>query len=62
MKSLMELAQIKIKLASPELISKWSYGEVKNLETINYRTLMPAREGLSCQRIFGTTKEYECYC
>ncbi|UCB46893.1 MAG: DNA-directed RNA polymerase subunit beta' [Spirochaetota bacterium] len=62
MKSLMEFAKIKIKLASPELIRKWSYGEVKKPETINYRTLRPEREGLFCERIFGTTKEYECYC
>jgi DNA-directed RNA polymerase subunit beta' len=62
MKNLSEFAQIKIKLASPELIRKWSYGEVKKPETINYRTLRPEREGLFCERIFGTTKEYECYC
>ena len=62
MKNLSEFAQIKIKLASPELIRRWSYGEVKKPETINYRTLRPEREGLFCERIFGTTKEYECYC
>ena len=62
MKSLSEFAEIKIKLASPELIRKWSYGEVKKPETINYRTLRPERDGLFCERIFGTTKEYECYC
>ncbi len=62
MKNLSEFAQIKINLASPELIRKWSYGEVKKPETINYRTLRPEREGLFCERIFGTTKEYECYC
>ncbi len=62
MKHLTEFAKIKIKLTSPELIRKWSYGEVKKPETINYRTLRPERDGLFCERIFGTTKEYECYC
>jgi DNA-directed RNA polymerase subunit beta' len=62
MKSLSEFSEIKIKLASPEMIRKWSYGEVKKPETINYRTLRPERDGLFCERIFGTTKEYECYC
>ena len=62
MKSLSEFAEIKIKLASPEIIRKWSYGEGKKPETINYRTLRPERDGLFCERIFGTTKEYECYC
>ena len=41
---------------------EWSYGEVKKPETINYRTLRPERDGLFCEKIFGTTKEYECYC
>jgi DNA-directed RNA polymerase subunit beta' len=62
MKSLSEFSEIKIKLASPEMIRRWSYGEVKKPETINYRTLRPERDGLFCERIFGTTKEYECYC
>jgi len=62
MKSLSEFAKIKIKLSSPDLIRRWSYGEVKKPETINYRTLRPERDGLFCERIFGTTKEYECYC
>ncbi len=62
MRNLNEFAAIKIKLASPELVRKWSYGEVKKPETINYRTLRPERDGLFCERIFGTTKEYECYC
>ncbi|MBQ0052781.1 MAG: DNA-directed RNA polymerase subunit beta' [Treponema sp.] len=53
---------IKIKLASPENIRAWSYGEVKKPETINYRTLRPEKDGLFCERIFGTTKEWECYC
>jgi DNA-directed RNA polymerase subunit beta' len=62
MRNLNEFAAIKIKLASSDLIRKWSYGEVKKPETINYRTLRPERDGLFCERIFGTTKEYECYC
>ena len=53
---------IKIQLASPERIREWSYGEVKKPETINYRTLRPERDGLFCERIFGTTKDWECYC
>ena len=53
---------INIKLASPERIRALSYGEVKKPETINYRTLRPERDGLFCERIFGTTKEWECYC
>jgi DNA-directed RNA polymerase subunit beta' len=44
------------------MIRAWSYGEVKKPETINYRTLRPERDGLFCERIFGTTKEWECYC
>jgi DNA-directed RNA polymerase subunit beta' len=51
-----------IQLASPEMIRAWSYGEVKKPETINYRTLRPEKDGLFCERIFGTTKEWECYC
>lgn len=62
MKNLNEFATIKLRLASPDLIRKLSYGEVKKPETINYRTLRPERDGLFCERIFGTTKEYECYC
>ncbi len=53
---------IKIGLASPEQIREWSYGEVKKPETINYRTLKPEKEGLFCERIFGPTKDWECYC
>jgi DNA-directed RNA polymerase subunit beta' len=53
---------ISIKLASPETIRSWSYGEVKKTETINYRTLKPERDGLFCERIFGPTKDWECYC
>ncbi len=53
---------IRISLASPEQIRNWSYGEVTKPETINYRTLKPERDGLFCERIFGPTKDYECFC
>ena len=53
---------IKIGLASPEMISSWSCGEVKKPETINYRTLKAERDGLFCERIFGPTKDWECLC
>ncbi len=53
---------IRISLASPEQIKTWSYGEVTKPETINYRTLRPEKDGLFCERIFGPTKDWECYC
>ncbi len=53
---------VRIALASPEQIRSWSYGEVTKPETINYRTLKPERDGLFCERIFGPTKDFECYC
>ncbi len=53
---------IKIELASPEQVGRWSFGEVKKPETINYRTLKPERDGLFCERIFGPTRDYECSC
>ena len=53
---------IRISLASPQQIKTWSYGEVTKPETINYRTLRPEKEGLFCERIFGPTKDWECYC
>ncbi len=53
---------IRISLASPEAIRGWSYGEVTKPETINYRTLKPEHGGLFCERIFGPTKDWECYC
>ncbi|MEQ8350406.1 MAG: DNA-directed RNA polymerase subunit beta' [Leptospiraceae bacterium] len=61
-RNLNEFDSIRIMLASPERIRDWSHGEVKKPETINYRTLRPEREGLFCERIFGTTKDWECYC
>ncbi|MDD4931731.1 MAG: DNA-directed RNA polymerase subunit beta' [Candidatus Colwellbacteria bacterium] len=53
---------IKLKVASPEEILRWSYGEVIKPETINYRTQRPEKDGLFSERIFGPTKDYECYC
>ncbi len=57
-----EFNAIRISLASPEQIKTWSYGEVTKPETINYRTLRPEKDGLFCERIFGPTKDWECYC
>ena len=53
---------IRISLTSPQKIKEWSHGEVTKPETINYRTLKPERDGLFCERIFGPTKDWECYC
>ncbi len=53
---------IRISIASPERILEWSHGEVTKPETINYRTLKPERDGLFCERIFGPSKDWECYC
>jgi DNA-directed RNA polymerase subunit beta' len=53
---------LKIGIASPERIMEWSFGEVLKPETINYRTLKPERDGLFCERIFGPSKDWECYC
>jgi len=53
---------VRISLASPEKILGWSNGEVKQPETINYRTFKPEREGLFCAKIFGPVKDYECLC
>ncbi len=53
---------IRIRLASPERIREWSYGEVTKPETINYRTLKPEKDGLFCEKIFGPTKDWECKC
>jgi len=61
-RELQEFDSVTIKLASPDQVRAWSYGEVKKPETINYRTLRPEKDGLFCERIFGTTKEWECYC
>src|ERR1700761_8514965 len=57
-----QVDNVAISVASPESISAWSRGEVKNPETINYRTFKPEKGGLFCERIFGPTKDYECSC
>lgn len=54
--------KISVSVASPEEILGWSYGEIKKPETINYRTQKPERDGLFCEKIFGPTKNWECYC
>ena len=53
---------LRISIASPKTIRDWSFGEVKNPETINYRTFKPERDGLFCAKIFGPIKDYECLC
>ena len=53
---------LKVSLASPEQVKKWSYGEVTKPETINYRRLRPEKDGLFCEAIFGPTKDWQCYC
>jgi DNA-directed RNA polymerase subunit beta' len=53
---------IQVRLASPEEIRGWSYGEVVKPETINYRSFKPERDGLFCERIFGPVKDWECHC
>ena len=52
----------RVSLASPEQIRKWSHGEVKKPETINYRTYRAERDGLFCERIFGPERDWECFC
>ena len=58
----LEFDAVKLKLASPDDIHEWSHGEVLKPETINYRTQKPEREGLFCEKIFGPSKDWECYC
>ena len=53
---------VSIKVASPEVIRSWSHGEIKNPETINYRSFKPEKGGLFCERIFGPQKDWECNC
>lgn len=62
MKKLIDFNSLKVRLASPETIKSWSHGEVVKPETINYRTLKSEKDGLFCERIFGPTKDWECYC
>ena len=54
--------QLRIGLATADDIRNWSRGEVKKPETINYRTLRPERDGLFCEKTFGPTRDWECYC
>ncbi len=58
----MNFDALRLKIASPEVIKKWSYGEVYKPETINYRTQKPEKGGLFAEEIFGPTKDWECYC
>ena len=62
LKTLADFKSLVIKLASPEEVRGWSRGEVTKPETINYRTLKPEKDGLFDERIFGPTKDWECYC
>jgi DNA-directed RNA polymerase subunit beta' len=57
-----EFSSVTITVASPDSIRSWSKGEVKNPETINYRTFKPEKGGLFCERIFGPTRDWECSC
>lgn len=60
--NIVDFSGLKVTLASPDEIKSWSYGEVTKPETINYRTLKPEKDGLFDERIFGPTKDWECYC
>jgi len=57
-----DIMAMQLKVASPEKVLSWSYGEVKKPETINYRTLKPERDGLFCAKTFGPVRDYECLC
>ena len=61
-KNIPDFNALQITLASPEKIHEWSHGEVTKPETINYRTQKPEKDGLFCERIFGPSKDWECYC
>ncbi|MBI3366236.1 hypothetical protein HY041_01235, partial [Candidatus Roizmanbacteria bacterium] len=60
--NVIDFSGLRITLASPEAILGWSHGEVTKPETINYRTFRAEKDGLFDERIFGPTKDYECYC
>ncbi len=62
MSTQIDFKALRLKLASPDVIKKWSHGEVTRPETINYRTQKPEKDGLFCEKIFGPTKDWECYC
>ena len=57
-----DFSKVQISLASPEVMSSWSHGEVKNPETINYRTFKPEKGGLFCEKTFGPVRDWECNC
>ena len=57
-----DYGSVRIRLSSPDDILKWSFGEVKKPETINYRTYRPEKDGLFCEKIFGPEKDWECFC
>ena len=59
---LSQFEAVVIKVASPEVIRSWSHGEVKNPETINYRSFKPEKGGLFCEKIFGPQRDWECNC
>ncbi len=61
-KNMLNFTGIKIKLASPDEVLAWSQGEVLKPETINYRSWRPEKDGLFCEKIFGPSHDYECYC
>ncbi len=61
-KPTLEFDSIRLKVASPDVMHAWSHGEVLKPETINYRTQKPEKDGLFCEKIFGPTKDWECYC
>ncbi len=62
MADILDFDAIQLSVASPQTIKNWSHGEVTKPETINYRTLRPEKNGLFCEKIFGPTKDWECYC
>ncbi|MEF8847150.1 MAG: DNA-directed RNA polymerase subunit beta' [Candidatus Paceibacterota bacterium] len=57
-----DINSFQLRLASPDEILEWSHGEVTEAETLNYRTQKPEKDGLFCERIFGPSKDYQCYC
>src|SRR4030065_1496133 len=59
---LIDFSGLRISLASPEAILNWSHGEITKPETINYRTFKAEKDGLFDEKIFGPTKDFECYC
>jgi len=62
MKNIIDFSALQIKIASTDQIMEWSHGEIKEPETINYRSLKPEKDGLFDERIFGPVKDYECHC